>query len=153
MNNSIELTTSPEQAEIEALFSSCIQIVNELMEKETLSKAKKIKESKKNIVNKPMDLKDNSTFIVPSNKRKVRTLGNSGIDIISEKVPRTPDAQYIRHYSVSSWTQAGHIRHMKSGKTIYIKPQTKHRHALTDKNIKLPQKQTTLKIEPDISLD
>ncbi len=149
----IDLATSAEQAETEVLFFCCVQVVNELMEKETLSRAKKITEPRKTRINTPDVSNENPTFITPVDKRKVRTIGNSGINIVSVKAPKSPDAQYVRHYSVSSWTQAGHIRHMKSGKTIYIKPQTKHRRALLDKNVELPQKQTTLKIASDISLD
>lgn len=149
-HSSVELATSAEQAETEVLFFYCIQSVNKLMELETLSKARKIKEPKTSKPSLPVS-KDTSgqTFIIPSDKRKVRTLGSSNINIISERAPRTPNEQYVRHYSVSSWTQAGHIRHMKSGKAIYIKPQTKHRHALVDKNIEIPQKQTVIRVEEE----
>ena len=149
-HSSVELTTSAEQTETEILFFYCIQSVNKLMELENLSKAKKIKEPK--VSKPPLSIPKEAsgqTFIIPSDKRKVRTLGSSNINIISEKIPRTPNEQYVRHYSVSSWTQAGHIRHMKSGKTIYIRPQTKHRHALADKNIEIPQKQTVIKVEEE----
>ena len=129
--------------------------INKLLQEERLSKG--INPEKKNKNNKPignslnnLDTEEpNTLYLTPSQKRKIRYLGKTGISITSKKIPKTPDQSYVKHYSVSSWSQIGHIRHLKSGKTIYIKPQTKHRHALIDKNIEIPQKQIVIKVEEE----
>lgn len=138
-----KIKTSPEEFETIQIFQYAIWKVNILLEKETLSRAKKVVKKRANTATRK---EDDSLVIVPSDKRKIRVLGNSGITITSERKPRTPDATYVKHYSVSSWTQVGHIRHLKSGKTTYIRPQVKHRHALMDKNIETLAPNKTIKV-------
>ena len=64
-------------------------------------------------------------------KQIIRTL-KSGITITSVKPPKAPNAENIRHYKVEAWNQRGHVRHYKSGKEVYIKPQVKTRKCFGD---------------------
>lgn len=61
-------------------------------------------------------------------KRRTRTVGPIAIKSVS--VPRMPTQKTITRYSVASWACRGHMRHYKSGKTVYIQPTVRHRHAL-----------------------
>lgn len=56
----------------------------------------------------------------------VRTM-KSGVIIKSVHVPKAPTIDVVRHYKVASWSVRGHVRHLKSGKTIYIAPGVHHR--------------------------
>lgn len=64
----------------------------------------------------------------------VRAL-KSGITIKSEKVPKAPTIDVIRHYKVASWSVRGHIRHLKNGKTVYIKPTVRKRKEFENENV------------------
>ena len=68
----------------------------------------------------------------------VRTL-SGGITIKSEKIPRVPSAEVIRHYKVAVWNTRGHIRTYKSGKTVYVKPSVHHRKCMEKGGEKAPQ--------------
>ena len=61
----------------------------------------------------------------PVPERVVHHVGK--IRIISESKPRRVTKSSIRRYRLDSWERRGHVRHMKSGKTVYIKAQTMHR--------------------------
>lgn len=60
-------------------------------------------------------------------KQIIRAVGNSGITISSAKVPRCPTEEYVRKYKVASWNTRGHVRRLKSGKTVYVRPSVHHR--------------------------
>lgn len=62
-------------------------------------------------------------------KQIIRTL-KSGITITSERPPKAPTEDNIRHYKALAWNQRGHVRHYKSGKEVYIKPIVKTRKCL-----------------------
>ena len=125
------------------LFLFIIRYVNTKLEEYKISHAKKYvsKTSKSSINDIPI--------IKAAEKRRLRTIstGDHEINIISEAAPKKPNEKYIKHYSVATWQQRGFVRHLKSGKTTYIKPQTKHRHVLMDKNVILPEVPTTIKIK------
>lgn len=73
---------------------------------------------------KPTTAYDQST----QDERKIRTIGT--ISITSKSVPHAPTQKSAAKYVIASWQTRGHIRHYKSGKTVYIKPSIHHRHAL-----------------------
>ena len=125
------------------LFLFVIRYVNAKLEEYKVSHAKKyVSKTSKSLVN-------DTPIIKAAEKRRLRTIstGAHEINIISESAPKKPNEKYIKHYSVATWQQRGFVRHLKSGKTTYIKPQTKHRHALMDKNVILPEVPTTIKIK------
>lgn len=64
-------------------------------------------------------------------QRKTRTVGPISVKSIS--VPHAPTKKSVVKYMMESWNRRGHIRHYKSGKTVYIQPTVHHRHALKDK--------------------
>lgn len=78
-------------------------------------------------------------------ERKVRTIGP--VSIKSRSVPHTPTKKSVIRYTMESWNRRGHMRHYKSGKVVYIKPTTPHRHALKDTESKPAP--TTLNIRND----
>ena len=49
----------------------------------------------------------------------IRAVG--GIKIKSVKIPKVPSEDSVRKYKVSVWNKRGHVRHYKSGKTVYIR--------------------------------
>lgn len=104
-----------------------ITIVNDKLKNQTLSRAKRVLSSNTH-TGKPVK----ATTSDNAPKRLIRMLGTSDseIKIISEKAPKAPSEEYVRHYSVASWTVRGTIRKYKSGKTVYIKEHAAHRHAL-----------------------
>lgn len=74
----------------------------------------------------------------PTPERVIRTVGTMLIQ--SEKPPKVPTEKTVIKYVVASWPTRGHIRHYKSGKTVYIKPSTHHRKCLQkDKEDKTKQ--------------
>ena len=131
------------QKEVEFFLLSMYRI-NKSLEKQKLSRAKSIKKA-----SKPHNI---STIAVPTNSeketRKIRKVayGNGEISIISEKAPKNPNEEYVRHYSVSSWTVRATVRHYKSGKVVRVKEHTNTRHALKDtKGLEITS--VTIKIE------
>ena len=56
-------------------------------------------------------------------ERKTTYIGN--VQIRSSQKPRKPCTSITYH--VDSWTKRGHIRHYKSGKTVYIPEKVCHR--------------------------
>lgn len=77
-------------------------------------------------------------------KVKKRTLGI--LNITSVRPPKRANAKIIRTYRLPSWKTRGHIRHYKSGKTVYIKECTHHRKQLKQTDI-VPQTIIKLKEE------
>ena len=76
-------------------------------------------------------------------QRRTRTIGP--ISIKSVSVPHAPTKKSVMKYMMESWNRRGHIRHYKSGKTVYIQPAVHHRHALKDKTTQPAP--TTIKIQ------
>lgn len=120
--------------EIMTKFLTIIIMVNKALAKNSLSKGKSLP------VNKG---KSPNVVIAETEKKKLtRTLKiNSDktdacedVHIISEKPPRVPSENYVRHYSVAAWTVRAATRHYKSGKTVYIKETVHKRHALQKDN-------------------
>ena len=65
---------------------------------------------------------------------------SSGIVIKSRAVPKAPTEESVRRYKLAAWNTRGHVRHYKTGKTVYIKPSVHHRKCLKDKGIEaVPQ--------------
>lgn len=57
------------------------------------------------------------------------------IDVVafkSETMPILPTRKSIAQYRLAQWQTRGHMRHYKSGKTVYIKPSIHHRKKLLD---------------------
>lgn len=63
----------------------------------------------------------------PPDKR-IRHIGT--VRFISKQIPKPPTEHTVRHWHVEQWTVRGHVRHYKSGKTVYIQPTVKHRKQL-----------------------
>lgn len=61
-------------------------------------------------------------------ERKTRNVG--ALRVQSVKVPRKPCLETVITYKVAKWTVRGHVRHLKSGKEVYIKPGIRERKAL-----------------------
>lgn len=74
------------------------------------------------------------------------SIGGSNISFTSRKMPRRPDEEYIRHYSVAAWKTRGHLRHYKSGKTVWIK-ETVHKRKGFENNESAPQSVLQIKQE------
>jgi hypothetical protein len=92
------------------------------------------------------------TEIILENKptRKTRKLGNK-ILITSESRPQAPDKERIIKYHTPEWQCKGHLRRLKSGKIIEIKPHACKRRCVDMTNIKskLPTQATDYVIAPD----
>ena len=82
-------------------------------------------------------------------ERKVRYVGP--IRVISEKPPRPVTRKTITTYRTASWQVRGHVRHYKSGKTVYVQPHVKSRREMRadgavpapiDLKIRVPTDQT-----------
>lgn len=71
----------------------------------------------------------------PPDKR-IRHIGT--MRFISKQIPKTPTEKTVRHWHVEQWTVRGHVRHYKSGKTVYIQPTVKHRKQLQHHNDQKP---------------
>lgn len=76
-------------------------------------------------------------------ERKIRTIGP--VSINSRSVPHAPTKKSLTKYTIESWNRRGHMRHYKSGKIVYIKPTTPHRHAL--KNSESTPAPTTINVK------
>ena len=119
------------QAEIlMAYYVVCVTAINSMLANSKVSRGKKPKTAA-SASNRKV-----KTEYTPKDapKRLVRTIGYEGneIAITSEKTPRLPSEEYVRHYSVASWKVRGTVRHYTNGKTVYIKEHVRHRHALKD---------------------
>lgn len=110
-------------------FLTVIIIVNRALAKNSLSKEKSLAANKS---------RKTDTVIAEAEKKKLtRTLkidSDKNVHIISEKPPKAPSENYVRHYSVAAWTVRATTRHYKSGKTVYIKETVHKRHALQKDN-------------------
>lgn len=60
---------------------------------------------------------------------KQRIVGT--VRIVSDKPPRAPGPATVKNYKLSEWTRRGHVRHCKSGKTVYVRPTTAKRRKQT----------------------
>ncbi len=118
-------------------FLTVIIMVNRALAKNSLSKGKSL------TANKSKSTRSIDTVIAEAEKKKLtRTLKinsnesntHEDVHIISEKPPKVPSENYVRHYSVAAWTVRATTRHYKSGKTIYIKETVHKRHALQKDN-------------------
>ena len=81
--------------------------------------------------------KTNRKNIVETNteqqpERRIRMVGN--INVSSVKPPKQSTKDTVAHYRTATWKVCGHVRRYKSGKTVYIKPSTRHRKCLQDQN-------------------
>lgn len=75
--------------------------------------------------------------------RRVRTVGP--VRFVSPRPPKAPTKQTIRRYVTPFWHVRGHTRTYKSGKTVYIRPNTFHRKGMEDSTpISIP---TTLRVK------
>lgn len=141
--NGLQNNVSLREMNVTYTVITVIAYLNTVLELKSLSKASKPK-------TKPLqaqyEVSGEDTSNHKSDNRKVRIISGDDISITSEKRPRTPDTQYVRHYSVATWQQRGFVRHLSSGKSVYIAPQVKHRHALKskDSDVVVP---TTLYVE------
>lgn len=61
--------------------------------------------------------------------RIYRTIG--GVTIVSDKRIEPVEKRVIR-YTKTNWMTRGHIRRLKSGKTVFVRPYESHRHGLND---------------------
>lgn len=88
-------------------------------------------------------------------ERKLRTIG--AISVFSAKRPQPVTRESLIQYKTAVWTARGHIRHLKSGKAVYIHPQVKRRRCLTDEAPDLqPPRQTimiTNNLPPEPTVD
>lgn len=67
----------------------------------------------------------------PAETRVNRVL--CGIVFSSTQLPKKPSMRTLVQYRTAAWSVRGHVRHYKSGKTAYIQPTVRKRHALKDK--------------------
>lgn len=72
------------------------------------------------------------------------------IKIISATRPRRPTKSSVRNYRLESWERRGHVRHLKSGKQVYIRPSVYHRKSMNGKKTDVKQPATTIKIHNEI---
>ena len=71
--------------------------------------------------------------------RIVRSMSN-GLIISSVKIPKPMSPDTIRKYHIEAWRSRGHIRHYKSGKTVYVRESIHHRKCLAnDEKSIIPQ--------------
>jgi hypothetical protein len=78
-------------------------------------------------------------------EKVVRRIG--GMSVTSVKIPKLPTEKSVIRYKVLQWQTRGHIRTLKSGKQVYVKPYTNTRHALEEKNIQSVEAQQIMKFE------
>ena len=72
-----------------------------------------------------------------------------GIRFSSVKAPRKPSMRTLVQYHTAAWSVKGHVRHYKSGKTVYIQPSVRRRQALKDKVSGQPAQQIVELVNPD----
>lgn len=78
------------------------------------------------------------------NQRKIHMVGP--VTIHSKQAPKPSIQERIVHYKTASWEVRGHIRTYKSGKTVYIRPQTRKRKNTEAKTVQ----KTTIKFRKDV---
>lgn len=93
----------------------------------------------------------NRAAAAPPPERLVRTVGP--IRIVSARVPRPAGAlsNTLRRYRVAEWTSRGHVRHYKTGKTVWIRPATHKRKALSGTAGQAPRPTSVVKFDPVLS--
>lgn len=120
------------------LYCTFVIYVNNKLLKNKLSHGRKPQGQKKGSVKSEFNKESEQPA------KLVRTVGEGAgsVAITSQKPPRNPSEEYVRHYSVASWKVCGHIRTYKSGKTVYIKETVFHRHGFEkqEKEASLPQR-------------
>ena len=123
-------------------FIPSIMYTNQLLENETIEKIK----AEKNPIKKLFKVKSTYSTEIIEKKRIIKTIGPQNVIINSKADARKPTEEIIRHYTVASWSVRGHVRHYKSGKTVYIKPHEKHRKDMTktEEEIRVPK---TIKVK------
>lgn len=126
-------------------FTTYMYITNRLLQEQKLSRGKKPDKP-------PQRHAGIRTECTAKNApaRLVRAIGNadSQVVITSEKVPKPPSEEYVRHYSVASWKVRATIRHYANGKTVYVRETVHKRHALSGSDSAVPA--TTLKTSKNI---
>lgn len=80
---------------------------------------------------------------VIEDKRVVRNVGM--ISVKSEKPPKASTEKTVMKYKVASWRTRGHVRHLKSGKQIYIK-ESVHKRKCLNREVEADPK-TTIKLK------
>lgn len=137
----------PEQngAMLSIHFTAYMYITNKLLQEQKPSRGKR--------PDKPSQYYTNTqTEYTPQNTpaRLTRTIGSAHgkVVITSEKAPKSPSEEYIRHYSVASWKVRATVRHYANGKTVYVRETIHKRHALNSTNGTTPA--TTLKASKNI---
>lgn len=124
-------------------FVTFTPYVNVMLQKNKLSHGKKPKK----ISNIQIKTDINKTATQPSKLIRQISTGKSLISITSIKPPKSPDQEYIRHYSVAYWKTRGHIRTYKSGKNVYVKESIHHRKGFDkSEQSKINLQQTILKL-------
>lgn len=117
------------------IFTQYVYMVNQLLSQEKIKT-----QPSKNTTAKIKSNYETTTNVTPR-KRKLDIL-----DITSVKPPKRANAEIIRTYRLPSWKTRGHVRHYKSGKTVYIKESIHHRKKLQQTDT-VPQTIITLKGE------
>lgn len=120
-------------------FLFLIGIANYYLSKQkpTLVKQPKYIDNKQQPENKPAT-ESNIDPIDPTEPiRRIRTVGT--VRFISAKPPKPVNAKTVRQYHIAEWTVRGHTRTYANGKTVYIKPQVKHRKLLQNHTNQKPQ--------------
>lgn len=107
--------------ELGAMFMHNISLVNMALNKQ---KAKVRHDYGKN------DGVRHETRLPADNEAKKKIRAVSGIVIKSDKPPRRPTRQSVVRYGIESWTCRGHIRRLKSGRLVPVRPSIHHRKAL-----------------------
>lgn len=73
-------------------------------------------------------------------KPKIVRALSGGIQVKSVKIPKPVSPDSIRTYTLEAWKSRGHVRHYKSGKTVWVKESIHHRKCLqTEEKSVIPQ--------------
>lgn len=109
-------------------FLTAISFTNMILQNQKRDKT--INNPSKNSVTNKITEKDENTAYTKNPERIVHKINL--ITITSTKKPKCPSKKSIANYRLTSWLTRGHMRHYKSGKTIYIKPSVHNRKKLID---------------------
>lgn len=78
-------------------------------------------------------------------KPKIVRALSGGIQVKSVKIPKPISPDTVRTYTLEAWKSRGHVRHYKSGKTVWVKESIHHRKCLQTED-KLVVPQTIIKV-------
>lgn len=120
-------------------FMVSMTLINTILETN-----KPVSRTNKNTEHKPKIIPNFSQDA--QDERKVRTINT--INFLSKSVPHTPTEKSVIKYNIESWQTRGHLRHYKSGKTVWVQPSVHHRKAL--QNNKSEVAPTTLKFNTPV---